>query len=231
MSKLFLLVIGLIASVGALSAQVNVNTGTLSLPPNFYAQWVVDINFGATAHSETLNLTITNSQPGFRVDMYDIAGMARANTGADWNLRRPIWNFTTQAAGTWNLLIAPAPGSPYATLSLTGVHRFVFEVTNPNATLQNDMVLTVDNGGANTASVSGTPFLHTVTGTPASGTPAAVTGTSATAYIEHSAAFAFGISQLGASTDAVRFDFDIDFGTTATTMFVSVRGLIDVVAN
>lgn len=220
----------LIALLGAtgLTAQINVSTGVMPLPPNTYGQWVVDIDFGGTQHSENLSFTLTNTVDGFVMELYDIGGMSRANTGADWTPHAPIWNFPSQPAGTWNLTFS---GGAYPTESLSGTHRFVFNITNPNATLQNDITFTVANGGATTASVVGTPFFHVVTGTPASGTPGAVTGTSSTAYIEHSAAFAFGISTLGASADQVRFEFDVDFGSTATQMHVSVFALLDVGTN
>src|SRR5690606_16227093 len=136
------------------------------MPPNSFIQWVVDINFGNTPHTEQLTLQLATTETGFRVDMYDIAGMSRASNITGWQDRAPFWSFPAQAAGSYNLTYN---SGPYPTLSLSGIHRFVIEIANPNTTLQNTMTFTLGNGSASTASVSGTPFFHPITVGPSSG--------------------------------------------------------------
>ncbi len=218
----------LLAALFALpaAAQVSGTTGAQAFPASTYAQWVMDIDFGATAHSEALTLTITNTAAGFRVEMTDCTGSAAATTNAEWNARNPVWDgITTPAApGTYNLTIGAAPGVPYATPSLSGQHRFFFNIVN--GLTANTLTFTATNGGAATATLVAAPGFFTPTANPPTGTPAPITGTASTGFVEHSIQQVFGISTLGAAVDQVAFNMDVNFGATAQTLQVSLRAVV-----
>lgn len=89
----------LLAALFALpaAAQVSGTTGAQAFPANTYAQWVMDIDFGATPHTEALTLTITNTAAGFRIELTDCTGSAAATNNTEWECRNLTWDGIT----TW----------------------------------------------------------------------------------------------------------------------------------
>lgn len=224
----FFMAMAAFAIAGAtLSAQVDVTSGPQTLQPGGGAfHWSVAIDFGSNAHTEDLNISVTTTGNGHVVTLVDHTAAARATTAAEWHDAHPLWDNASVGPGTHNLTIG---GGPYTTPSLSGIHRFVFIVSNPAASLS-DITISVDNGPANSASVSGSPTFPGSSVNPQSGSRTLVSGTSSEALIRHDAQQARGIVELMAAADELKFDFDVTFPTGGAALDVSLYGLIDAVA-
>lgn len=228
MKKLFfgmLVAVAGVLALPSLSAQFNQSTPTLTYPANSLAEWVLEVDFGATAHSESFNIsaTFTDSVGGFRIEMVDCTAAARATNTTEFGDALPVWDTNTSppAPGTYNLVVGSSV--PYATLSLSGVHRFVFTVANGTGSMPtaNDITLTVDNG---TAAGTSTGFTnHSWTTQPPGGGYGTI-GSASQYYQRNYNGTAFAQALIGDAADSVQFDIDVQHGTTAAPLTFGVYG-------
>ncbi|MCA8915435.1 MAG: putative Ig domain-containing protein [Planctomycetes bacterium] len=230
MRNRFQIVLVLLATTllsGAAAAQVDVTLTPVTLPTNTYVPYYVDISFAGAAHTEQIQLLLSSTQTDWDCQLMDCTGQALATTTTAWGTARPGWGGSgAPAGGPYNLVVG---STPYVTQSMTGVHRFWIEITNGNLAASTDITLRVTNMAATTATLVASGFGNP-TADPASGTPAAVTGTTAsTAYIQHDGGQVYGIATVGDQNDEMRFDVDITMAGTAID--VSLRAIIDAQAN
>lgn len=204
----------------AVSAAFSVNTTHIfSTSSDLDRKFVVTVNFGSTAHTETFNLTCAyTTDAGAQWWIYDTDRMSNAPTTAEWNAGSPGWYFTTPGA------TGGQATTNYTTPSYSGVHQFVIlfyprpATTTPAPVFPDSITITVDNGtGAGTATGAASNCDDSLQlGIGTSGLSAAYVQTRhSTAYME---------ALLGDPADELSFDFSVNFGPTPVTATVSLWG-------
>lgn len=198
---------GLMATVA--TAQFTESTGPITTQSNSIIGLAFEVSFITSTGPEVLQLTIDCQTDGGAVGMFsDVDRAATATNAAEWNAA--------------NFLIGPfGVGSSsinYTTPNYSGsARRFAIylEPANTAGTFPNDVTVTLSNAGsAASLGIVVQPQVNILQGTGL-GTSA---GSNGTVTVATSSVFPWYTSMIADAADEVQFEFDVDFGGTATTV-------------
>ena len=209
----------LIAS-GSLAAAFSETTNhTFNTSADLDRAFKLEVNFGATAHSETISITVAyTSDAGAGWRFYDVDLVAAATTTTEYDAGAKGWRFSSPGAGGGSATVT------YVTPSYSGTHRFELwfypypAVASP--VYPDTITVTVTNSGA---AATATSVAMNCNDSLQNGLGASTTSGS---YTQVHYSFAYCEFYLGSATDELAIDFPVDFGATAAALDVSVWGMV-----
>jgi len=206
----------LAAAGTAQAAFTHSSTQVFNTSADLNRKMVVKVDFGATAHTETFNITVQyTTTAGARWWVMDSDRMAAATTVAERNAAYLGWSFTTPGAAGGQTT------TNYVTPSYSGIHTFVIEYM-PQATAgvyPCTITVTLDNA-AQAGVGSGTNSAvdnYLQMGIGQSGT--------STGFVSHLHSAAHIEAVIGAVGDELMFNCNVDFGATPVALNVSLWGI------